>query len=126
MRAIPAPLRTLALTWSAVSLCGAVAIVAQIAMWIFASPWRVALAVVCLGLLIASTTRRRARSASPIPAGPRPGPHSEPPPTGTTTRTPRTTTRTPAVKIVYYAGRRIGVMTADGRVRLDSHSHRAG
>jgi hypothetical protein len=62
--------------------------------------------------------RRRGRSAAPIPAG-SPGHRREPSPT-------RTATRTTTSKVVYYAGRRIGVMTPDGRVQLDSNAHIPG
>ena len=76
------------------------------------------LAVVCLSLLIAIAAQRRGRSAAPIPAG-SPGHRREPSPT-------RTATRTTTSKVVYYAGRRIGIMTADGRVQLDSNAHIPG
>jgi hypothetical protein len=121
LRAVPAPLRTLMGSLVAVSACAVLALLLQIVAWITANPLHILLVAGIAGAVVIAMVRRH-HGRSPIPTGP----HREATPTRTTTKTPKTTTRTPTSEIAYYAGRRIGIKTADGRVQLDNNSHRAG
>jgi hypothetical protein len=124
-RHVPAPLRTLALTLTMVSLCGALVLVAEAVMWIEAHPAILLLVGTCLAAIVAFRMSRPSRHPrfQQVPQFSRfQQPPQPPQPRRATPHRPANQPCRPAVtrpQIVYWGGVRVGTLDEQGHFRPD-------